>query len=441
MSGEDRNDDAAAIKRTTTLPSTDPVTSKSQTSPRFGSKKTPKPASPSDDDGDPYRDRGKSLNFSNHSGVVERPSETGPLLPSAYDAAILNETPAITMGMHIADYSVEMPDLEKMRTFPSSVPLPDLDGDLEFLDFFDPFLGLPPKQVEALALPPLGGNTDGWSPLENFSASSQTSVQDYGFQQTYARPSKDAQMIDGMTTRSLDTSRRPTSQLDHNSARWDESPNQGPSSIASECENSSIPRLHSTRSSKTPALAFTEKVRSVLMEDLSRRLSSEQLSNFRLPSALALQKCIRTYVDAFHVHLPIFHLQTMDLELTPSPLVLAICAIGALYRLERKVAASLYLKADQALAAATADRGAYLHKKSRLLEDWIRPPLELTKSHQELLWLSQTRLLLMMLRSFSGDMEMISKAIGHLGDFLIVSLGAGYPRVKIIMTIFRTIAS
>ena len=163
-------------------------------------------------------------------------------------------------------------------------------------------------------------------------------------------------------------------------------------------------------------------MRSRLLQDLSTRLPIEHLSNFRLPTAAALQKCIRTYVDAFHVHLPIFHLQTMDLETAPSPLILAICAIGAQYRLERKVSAALYLKADQALAAAVVDRGDHLHKKPRLLEDWIRPRSQSIRSTQESLWKSQTRLLLAMLSCFSGDTEVISKAIVHLGDFLMVCL-------------------
>ena len=98
------------------------------------------------------------------------------------------------MGLHLADFSVNVSDLEKMRTFPSSVPLPDLDGDLEFLDFFDPFLGLPPKQVEAFTLPPF--NTEGWSPLENFSGSSQTSMQDYGFHQSNHLTTHESPSID-----------------------------------------------------------------------------------------------------------------------------------------------------------------------------------------------------------------------------------------------------
>ncbi|KIW62265.1 hypothetical protein, variant [Phialophora macrospora] len=320
------------------------------------------------------------------------------------------------MGLHLADFSVDVSDLEKMRTFPSSVPLPDLDGDLEFLDFFDPFLGLPAKQVEAFTLPPL--NMDGWSPLENFSSSSQTSMQDSGFKQTHLLTTNESPSIEGTSQ-----TWGPTIHMESNtrkySAAWDETPGQALATTRTESEGLVSLHIPQMKQSKQPPLVFTESMRYHLLQDLSDRLCPEELSNFRLPTAAALQKCIRTYVDAFHVHLPIFHIQTMDFESTPSPLILAICAIGAQYRLERKVLASLYLKADQALAATVVDRGDHLHKKPRLLEDWVRPRPQSRKSTPDALWQSQTRLLLAMLSCFSGDTEVISKAIVHLGDFLM----------------------
>ncbi|OAL17720.1 hypothetical protein AYO22_11376 [Fonsecaea multimorphosa] len=368
------------------------------------------------------------------SNVVQSPSSRVPrgrklanqvgnaaeaLLSSNFsvDSAVAQE-PQHSTGLHLAEFSVEVSDLEKMRTFPSSVPLPDLDGDLEFLDFFDPFLGLPPKQLEAFAMPPLSGNTDGWSPLENFSGSSQASMQDYGFQQNHISPAHATPSVDD-SNQSWETASHANSRSKESSGLWDETPAQVFTTNRPGFEGYSGFPIPQTKYSRPPALVFTESMRTHLLKDLSNRLSAENLNNFRLPSAAALQKCIRTYVDAFHVHLPIFHLQTMDFETTPSPLTLAICAIGALYRLERKIAASLYLKADQALAAAVVDRGEHLHKKPRLLEEWIQPRPQSPKSTPESLWKSQTRLLLAMLSCFSGDTEVISKAIIRLGDFLV----------------------
>lgn len=306
------------------------------------------------------------------------------------------------MDLNMTDFSMRMPDLDKMRTFPTSVPLPDLDGDLEFLDFFDPFLGIEPKQLGNFALPTISGNLEGWSPLEHFSTSSQSSIQDYGFQQPILPTSTEVRPCIEVET---NTNNGQPSNIDH-------SPGVLLSTIS---ERSSSPRLVHPTPTKPPAVLFSEQVRSNLLKDLSNRLPPDQ-SNFRLPSAVALQKCVRTYVEAFHVHIPIFHFHTIDLESMPSPLLLAICAIGALYRLERKIAASLYLKADQALAATSETK-----KQPRLLENWSRPPLRAAKADDQLLWKSQTRFLLAMFATFSGDPEVILNAIAHLCDFTIVS--------------------
>lgn len=379
--------------------------------------KAPTPSENVDHQG--QKTRATPRSFSNQADPAERIAVSG--LPPR-NAPNMNSTAPTescsTLGLHLADFSVDVSDLDKMRTFPSSVPLPDLDGDLEFLDFFDPFLGLPPKQIEAMALPPLNANGDGWSPLEHFSVSSQASMQDYGFHQVQPPTMNGSPTMDG--TGSPSETARPLTRanFEQGPASWNGSPQQ--QLYGADIGDGSSPQLHQAASSKPPPLIFTDQMRASLLKDLSHRLRSDQSTTFRLPTAAALQKCIRTYVDAFHVHLPIFHLQTMDFSRTPSPLVLAICAIGALYRLERRTAAALYLKADQALFAAV-DRGGHLHKKARLLEDWIRPPLESPTSFQESLWTSQTRLLLAMLSCFSGDTEVISKAIVHLGDFLIVS--------------------
>ncbi|EXJ77119.1 hypothetical protein A1O3_10277 [Capronia epimyces CBS 606.96] len=338
-----------------------------------------------------------------------------PIVP---DTAARMDLSATTM-LEATDFGVVIPEIDRMRTFPTSMPLPELDGDLDFLNFFDPFTGLHPKQVEACALPPLIGNIDGWSPLENFSTSSQTSMQDYDFHQASVptSTSSDPQLVDSSRLTSQ-PGNSPTSGLGQG---W--KPDCQKSKITSTSVLSGVgtyqsPELEKPVSDRQGSLTFTDEMRSTISEDLSRRLSPEQLHSFRLPSTTALRKCLRTYVDAFHVHMPIFHLHTMDLGSTPSPLVLVICAIGALYRLERKVAASLYLAAGQALCA-TVDRRGQAPKKPRFLEDWSQPSVEKPASYQQYVWPSQTRLLLAMFACFSGDPEVIAKSIVQLGEFLI----------------------
>ena len=279
--------------------------------------------------------------------------------------AMVQELPS-TMGLDLADFTANVSDLEKMRTFPSLVPLPDLDGDLEFLDFFDPLLGLPPKHVEAFALPSL--DMDGWSPLENFSASSQTSMQDYGF---HALPPDDSPAID-VASPFLGVANR-TTKPRQQSFSWAETPAPSPAARP---------------------VVFKESMRAHLQQDLTTRLLPEQLASFRLPTAAALQKCIRTYIDAFHFHLPIFLFPTIDSESTPLPPILGNMCHWRQYRLERKVSASMYLEADQRLAAAVVNRGDHLHKELRLVEDWVRPGAQSRRSMSDTLWKSQTRLLL-----------------------------------------------
>jgi hypothetical protein len=326
----------------------------------------------------------------------------------------LAERVSTTTAMYSADLSVDLSELEKMQTFPSSVPLPDLDGDLEFLDFFDPFLGLPPSKIDALTLPPL--NDEGWSPLESFTSSNQTPLQEFGFEQfPMLNPIDTAMASNAGISWTKDDPLRP--QPKSETVAWDGVPTSARrmSHALAEGTDSRV-HLH-PKPSKQPALVFTDSMRAHLIKDLAQRLPTECSSQARLPTAAALQKCIRTYVEAFHVHLPIFHLQTMNFETLPSPLTLAICAIGAQYRLERKVSASLYVLACEALEAAVHHHPRH---KPRLLEDWTRPRAQSSKSIPEIVWKGQTRLLLSMQSCFSGDTEVISIAIKHLGDFLIV---------------------
>ncbi|KIX05502.1 uncharacterized protein Z518_06374 [Rhinocladiella mackenziei CBS 650.93] len=404
------DNDVVSIQKRDTVPCPNQARTESKSCLPSKFRKAPSvPTTPKFDPHTQHSSTAKIPMFSKQIPTAEATAELEEASLSAPTSALGNEAQSAT-GLDIADFTIAIPDLNKLRTFPSSVSLPDLDGGLEFLDFFDPFLGLPPKQVEALGLPALNGNADGWSPLENFSASSQTSMQDYGFQQCHARASTEPSPLDSAVF---------VSHAPGEPASCDDRHNFRPASSFTGTEKHPNPELPQTVSGKSPTLIFTEQMRTALLKDLSNRLSSEQLCSFRLPSAAALSKCLRTYAEAFHVHLPIFHFHTMDFERLPSPLVLAICAIGALYRLERKVAASLYLKADQGLSVAVVQRGGNLDKKPRLLEDWTHPPLECPKPYRESLWESQTRLLLAMFSAFSGDIEVISKAIVHLGDFLI----------------------
>ncbi|KAK6385921.1 hypothetical protein LTS17_001493 [Exophiala oligosperma] len=375
--------------------------------------------------------------FNQSQSMSQSPSEPSSITdmrfnlasPAGQEPAMTIQEPAI-VGINMPNYSMDMPELEQMRTFPTSVPLPDLDGDLEFLDFFDPFLGMEPKQMGNFAILPVKKDSESWSPLEHFSSSSQTPMQDYGFLQPYhqlrplaptgpstgftaVNPPEPVYMSgdDPFSTAAVSTPLNPfpiQQQAVEQLPPFDELEKQPPT-----------PQLARTPFTKPPAPFFTEQMRTNLLNDLNERLMPSEMTSFRLPSAPALQKCIRTAIDNFHVHMPILHLQTFDFASAPSPLILIICAIGALYRLERKIAEPLFRKADQALVATLKKTKKDDSGEPSISDDWVRPASHEPKPDPELLWRSQARLLIKMFATFCGVISLVQDALSNLGDFLV----------------------
>lgn len=66
-----------------------------------------------------------------------------------------------------------------------------------------------------------------------------------------------------------------------------------------------------------------------------------------LISLQEMQQFLKCYLICFHKHCPIVHLPSLDLTTIPCHLILAMCAIGALYRLRRKTAHKLWQCADR----------------------------------------------------------------------------------------------
>ena len=66
-----------------------------------------------------------------------------------------------------------------------------------------------------------------------------------------------------------------------------------------------------------------------------------------LMSLQDMQQFLKCYLICFHKHCPVIHLPSLDLTTTPCHLILAMCAIGALYRLRRKTAHELWRLANQ----------------------------------------------------------------------------------------------
>lgn len=108
-----------------------------------------------------------------------------------------------------------------------------------------------------------------------------------------------------------------------------------------EADECNLPRLLSGERLTHASLILDSSAHVSLQADLRERLGHRH-AEAHLPAAKVLQGFLSAYISSFHTHLRIIHLQTFDPRTTPSPLVLAMCSIGALYRLDRRRARHLY---------------------------------------------------------------------------------------------------
>ncbi|KPM43781.1 hypothetical protein AK830_g2765 [Neonectria ditissima] len=111
---------------------------------------------------------------------------------------------------------------------------------------------------------------------------------------------------------------------------------------------------------RPPTLLFKvdHLIHSWIRQDLfNRHIKLEAIQ--QMPSPWIYQSYLSSYAMCFHCHFPIIHLQSLGLDKTPSPLILAICCIGALYRLDRSRAGYLY---DLAVRSTKTVRSAPVQK-------------------------------------------------------------------------------
>ncbi|KAH7133869.1 fungal-specific transcription factor domain-containing protein [Dactylonectria macrodidyma] len=171
-----------------------------------------------------------------------------------------------------------------------------------------------------------------------------------------------------------------------------------------------LPVLLSGEHCRCPPLTIDSAAYLSLRTDLSRRLGVSDTA-IDLPSAKLCQGFLSSYVSSFHSHLRIIHLQTFDPKTTPSPLLLAMCSIGALYRLDRRRARYLY---DTAV---------------RSVETVSCPPRDYC------LWYVQARMLLSFYTIMSGDKNLVLGTMHSNGFYTLVynkvrvSLGGDKPGV------------
>ncbi|KAH7013876.1 hypothetical protein EDB80DRAFT_569690 [Ilyonectria destructans] len=152
---------------------------------------------------------------------------------------------------------------------------------------------------------------------------------------------------------------------------------------------SNLPLLREEKPASMPTFTVDHYIHASIAKDLAERLMPQHVAE-EIPPPKVFQSFLSSYVECFHGHLPVIHLQTFCLKTTPSPLILAMCSIGALYRLDRRRARRLYDMTTKSIASAPV---SYQHGSPSLDEF----PL----------WLVQTKLLLSVFAVFSGDVALL----------------------------------
>lgn len=277
----------------------------------------------------------------------------------------------------------------------SIMPIQYEEIGAEWPAFADPFFDWPSQQMADFALPHLDSHLmDGFSPLEELSSmfNSSTDLQ--------------VDFLSNLTGEH---------QISQPAAQQN-----SPISL-----KVNRPVLQATRHSKPPSpIRLTNETCEKLLKDLSGQVSPGIMKLMTSFATVLYERCLQRYFAIFNTHSPLFHLPSLDLDKVPAPLVLGMCAIGAIYRMERKIAAIFYNAAHQSLeniSSLSSGRGPPL--QGLLLQDWIKPVEEkVDESSTHPLWISQTKLLLAMFESFSGDPELSKMAIHRVGFFVWVSV-------------------
>lgn len=141
---------------------------------------------------------------------------------------------------------------------------------------------------------------------------------------------------------------------------------------------------------------------------ISRLRSSLGEEDRQAPTPAALRLFLGTFFDVFNVHLPLLHAPSFGFDDQPQGLLLAMAAIGSMYRLERRAAALLYRAADEAAPiGARSAQVASFHRSS-------------SDSSADRRWRSlayyQTRLLLQYVGILGGDAELAERSLGMIAE-------------------------
>lgn len=151
-----------------------------------------------------------------------------------------------------------------------------------------------------------------------------------------------------------------------------------------------------------PKLTADDAVYEYLCGDIRSR-TKEEPDLTAIPKSKELERLMEAYVSCFHCHFPIIHIASLDLSIAPGPLILSICAIGALYRLDRRRAVQLHNIASSSLHRSVSSQPSSFSSPAS-----ARP-----------LWVVQSCLLLSMYAAFSGQSAAVLSTVEKMGFFKI----------------------
>lgn len=180
-----------------------------------------------------------------------------------------------------------------------------------------------------------------------------------------------------------------------------------------------LPKVLKEKSVNPPRLTIGENTYGRILLDTFERLGQRGEESLPVKNCREVQHLINGYVDYFHRHFPILHLASLVPWETPSPLIWAMCCIGALYRLDRQKARRIYRITVQMLNAQFDPDGIPIPLNSpKSVNEWPWDDTHTKQASQmRPLWLMQTRVLLSLYASLGEDSTVAVAEFERLGMF------------------------
>ncbi|KAK3681246.1 hypothetical protein B0T22DRAFT_388174 [Podospora appendiculata] len=124
----------------------------------------------------------------------------------------------------------------------------------------------------------------------------------------------------------------------------------GAETLVSRDPPSDLPLLVKDKPPQIPNLAADDSLHASVCADIAARLALHPAISADIPPSKILQGFLASFLECYYRHHPFIHLPTLSTPSTPAPLILAMCCIGALYRLDRRRAQRLYAIATLSIA-------------------------------------------------------------------------------------------